>query len=304
AFKQQWSTGTPVVVKGIQLKGTSQWGPNYFSQRHGAHRVTIINCETGETRVITVAEFMATMGRLQVDGEIWKLKDWPPKEDFGDVFPDLDKAFQDAVPFGDYTRRDGVLNYASFFPTNGVFPDLGPKMYIAKATPLNAFNVGSTILHMDVTSAVNLLIWASKLDDGSDGYALWHIFSAEDSLTLRRFLLDEGIYHQTGDPIHSQSIFLTQELLERLYRSCGIRPYTIKQYMGDAVFIPAGCAHQVSNKADAIKMASDFICAENLTATVDVSHELRRHRVATGKDSGEDVLQITTTLYHAWKAFE
>lgn len=119
-------------------------------------------------------------------------------------------------------------------------------MYIAKATPLNAFEVGSTILHEDVTSAVNLLIWASKIDDGSDGYAIWHIFTADDTLILRQFLLDEGICHQTGDPIHSQSIFLTQTLLERLNRRHGIQPYTIKQYMGDAVFIPAGCAHQVT----------------------------------------------------------
>lgn len=66
--------GKPIVVKGIQLKGTSQWGPNYFSLRHGVQRVTIINCETSEMRVISLAEFMATMGRPQVDGEIWKLK--------------------------------------------------------------------------------------------------------------------------------------------------------------------------------------------------------------------------------------
>ncbi|KZP02194.1 hypothetical protein FIBSPDRAFT_906066, partial [Athelia psychrophila] len=60
----------------------------------------------------------------------------------------------------------------------------------------------------------------------------------------------------------------------------------------------------VSNKADAIKIASDFICAANLSATVNVSRELRRHRLANGKESGEDVLQITTTLYHAWNALE
>lgn len=66
--------GTPLVVEEIQLKGTSQWGPKYFSQRYGAHRVTTINCETGEIREIPLAEFMAIMGRPAVDGEIWKLK--------------------------------------------------------------------------------------------------------------------------------------------------------------------------------------------------------------------------------------
>ncbi|KZP02008.1 hypothetical protein FIBSPDRAFT_906249, partial [Athelia psychrophila] len=84
AFERVWSMGTPIVVNNIQLKGTSQWGPNYFSQRHGAQHVTIINCETGETRVVSLAQFMGSMGRLHIDGEIWKVKDWPPKEDFKD----------------------------------------------------------------------------------------------------------------------------------------------------------------------------------------------------------------------------
>ena len=37
----------------------------------------------------------------------------------------------EALPFPQYTRRDGVLNLAKYFPREYVPPDLGPKMYNA-----------------------------------------------------------------------------------------------------------------------------------------------------------------------------
>jgi len=47
------------------------------------------------------------------------------------------------------------------------------------------------------------------------------------------------------DPIHDQSWYLDERLRERLLREHGVRGYTILQCLGDAVFIPAGAAHQV-----------------------------------------------------------
>lgn len=109
---------------------------------------------------------------------------------------------------------------------------------------------------------------------------------------------------------------MTPSLLEKLEKSHGVRPYTIKQYTGDAVLIPAGCAHQVrfslqtrqmngcsptvqvSNAADAIKIACDFLDIPNLTKTQGLVSEFRLHRIATG--SGEDVLEFYNTLWHAW----
>ncbi|MCI12593.1 lysine-specific demethylase 3B, partial [Trifolium medium] len=34
---------------------------------------------------------------------------------------------------------------------------------------------------------------------------------------------------------------------KKLKRECGIEPWTFTQKLGDAVFIPAGCPHQVRN---------------------------------------------------------
>lgn len=47
-----------------------------------------------------------------------------------------------------------------------------------------------------------------------------------------------------------------------------------------------------------MKIACDFMSIENLDATIQVSKELRQHRLSAG---GEDVLQLYLTLWHAWK---
>lgn len=52
-------------------------------------------------------------------------QDWPPTADFKEAFPELFEDFNRAVPVPDYTRRDGVLNIASHFPTNHIAPDIG-----------------------------------------------------------------------------------------------------------------------------------------------------------------------------------
>lgn len=41
------------------------------------------------------------------------------------MFPELYEDFNRGVPVPNYTRRDGVLNVASHFPSNTVAPDLG-----------------------------------------------------------------------------------------------------------------------------------------------------------------------------------
>ncbi|KIK50826.1 hypothetical protein GYMLUDRAFT_142449, partial [Collybiopsis luxurians FD-317 M1] len=45
---------------------------------------------------------------------------------------------------------------------------------------------------------------------------------------------------------------------------------------GEAVFIPAGCAHQVCNLADCIKVAIDFISPENVPRCDQFTRGLRQ----------------------------
>lgn len=48
------------------------------------------------------------------------------------------------------------------------------------------------------------------------------------------------------DPIHDQSWYLDQTLRRRLFEEYGVQGWSIVQFLGDAVFIPAGAPHQVS----------------------------------------------------------
>ena len=102
---------------------------------------------------------------------------------------------------------------------------------------------GSTALHLDATSAVNVMVYSSSGDPQVPG-ALWHIFRPEDSDSIRTYLLHKGLYTQEEDPIHARKTYITRSMRLEL-AALNIRAFEIFQRPGDAVFIPAGCAHQV-----------------------------------------------------------
>jgi [histone H3]-dimethyl-L-lysine9 demethylase len=81
-------------------------------------------------------------------------QDWPPADDFAEIFPALFTDFENALPFPRYTRRKGFMNLVSRFPADLVIPDLGPKMYNAHASDDNLHGKGTTRLHLDITDAV------------------------------------------------------------------------------------------------------------------------------------------------------
>lgn len=97
-----------------------------------------------------------------------------------------------------------------------------------------------------MADAVNVMLFASPRADGSLGFAAWNIFRAEDAGLIRTFLRRKhpGLA-ATDDPIHSQQYFLDSELRQELYDTLGVQSWRINQRPGQAVFIPAGCAHQV-----------------------------------------------------------
>lgn len=113
-------------------------------------------------------------------------------------------------------------------------------MYLATA---DRGDVGSTCLHLDATSAVNVLVHVEGGQQTTG--AKWTIFRREDANGLRAYLRVRYPEVQ-GDPIHSHSIFLTNEDFEAL-KSEKIYPFLFEQTVGQAVLIPAGCAHQVSD---------------------------------------------------------
>ena len=99
---------------------------------------------------------------------------------------------------------------------------------------------------MDMADAVNIMLYAAPRRDGSPGSAVWDIYRAEDADKLRTFLAAHFPDQFYNDPIHSQMFYLDADLRKKLFEEQGVTSWRIYQRPGDAVFIPAGCAHQVS----------------------------------------------------------
>ncbi|KAJ7725064.1 hypothetical protein B0H16DRAFT_285195 [Mycena metata] len=296
-FRQFWAKGQPLLVMDAGKKLKIDWSPEYFMEEYGSQSCLIIECQTEESKRITVAEFFRDFGNYEGREGCWKLKDWPPESDFKTAFLELYNDFSQAVPIPNYVRRDGVLNFASHFPLNTIGPDLGPKMYNAHANREDVGTKGSTRLHMDMADALNLMAYAAPGPNGEEGCAAWDLFRAEDSGAIRRFLKSE--FAVTGlDPIHSQQVYLDDEKRRQLYQEYGVKSFRVYQKAGEAVFIPAGCAHQVRNLSDCIKVAVDFVSPENIERCEKLTQEFRE--VNYRQAWKEDVLQLRTMMWFAW----
>ncbi|KAI0637942.1 Clavaminate synthase-like protein [Trametes polyzona] len=297
-FRRVWEKGQPLVVSGLLPKFHIQWTPEYFSAKYGTQSCLILECQTEQNKRVTVGDFFALFGKYEGRRDCWKLKDWPPSTDFKTAFPELYDDFSRAAPVPNYVRRDGVLNIASHFPSNTVSPDLGPKMYNAMASFESHGSKGSTRLHMDMADAINVMTYASPTPDGRPGCAAWDIFRAEDTSKLRKFLRKKFKGQYQHDPIHSQQFYLDSSLRQELYKDYNVFSHRIYQRPGEAVFIPAGCAHQVCNLADCIKVACDFVSPENIERCENLTREFREQNQSMAWK--EDVLQLRTMMWFAW----
>lgn len=384
-FSSHWhhSRGVPLVVTGLLSRFTLPWSPAYFLTQHGHEACLLNNCGSPNPESSTiegsVRDFFANFdssqllikNKKQVPGS-WKLKDWPPADDFARVFPSLFRDFENALPEATwgYACREGGLNLASKFPKGWNRPDLGPKMY--NAYPAVDFLTredgdgeeeeevmevkGTTNLHLDITDAVNILVYTSPTPDTltstnpnltktvpPESAAIWDIFPPNSATSLRRYLnssitnRNSTIVNQEreviDDPIHRQLFYLSENDLASLAQEpYKVKSYRIYQRPGDAVFVPAGCPHQVRNVRGAVKVAVDFLSGEGVEVcrglveegralagigagaaapgvgvgggvvenVCEEGNEEKEKEKVVSLGKREDVLQLWNCLYFAW----
>ncbi|CAI7868527.1 unnamed protein product, partial [Closterium sp. NIES-54] len=141
---------------------------------------------------------------------------------------------------------------------------------------------------------------------GEEGAALWDIFRREDSDKIRAFIarhlhefrhLHNQVIQSMDDEIHDQTVYLTARHKEMLYNEYGVEAWTFEQRRGEAVFIPAGCAHQVRNLMSNMKVAVDFVSPEGTSHCLALTEHVRtmpvHHR------SKEDRLEVKRMILHA-----
>src|SRR5580658_8322582 len=110
---------------------------------------------------------------------------------------------------------------------NGLTCLQGPKMYIAYSSVEDGYYHGSTKLHLDMTDAVNIMVWTPGRQQPQHSYALWRIFPQAASSLICDFLRNHAGFTGSGHPIHSQSVYFTETMLDELEAQFGVRPFTI-----------------------------------------------------------------------------
>ncbi|KAF0025000.1 hypothetical protein F2P81_021881, partial [Scophthalmus maximus] len=246
------------------------------------------------------------------DGEpmVYRLKDWPSGEEFMALMPSRYDDLMKNLPLPEYSDPEGNLNLASHLPSFFVRPDLGPRLCCAYGVAASQDqDFGTANVHVEVSDVVSVLVYVGvakgngvlsktgvlkrleeedldegvrrRLKDSSETPgALWHIYLNRDMDEVREFLhklcKEQGLdVSLDQDPIREQSWYLSRKQRQRLLDEHGVQGWTVVQFLGDSVLIPAGAMHQVQNLHSCVQVINDFVSPEHVANSFNLTQELR-----------------------------
>ncbi|KAL6533317.1 hypothetical protein OROMI_027430 [Orobanche minor] len=141
------------------------------------------------------------------------------------------------------------------------------------------------------------------------GAAVWDIFRRQDVPKISEYLQKhrkEFRHHNNTfvdsvvHPIHDQIFYLDAKHKKQLKDEFDVEAWTFEQHLGEAVFIPAGCPHQVRNRQSCTKVAVDFVSPDNVQECIRLTQEFRLlpqfHR------SKQDILEVKKLAVYAASA--
>lgn len=187
-FQDHWRRGQPIIISNSSKHLNHRlWHPKAFLKDFGHLRHSLINCLTGkEVPKAPLKDFwegFVEVGKRLKDRHgtpmLLKLKDWPPTADIAEYMPLRFNDLFNSFPMSDYTKREGRLNLAAYLPDYFLRPELGPKMYIAYGSALYS-DKGSTNLHIDMSDAVNCLVYVGFPKDGDERENAVEVFKEVD----------------------------------------------------------------------------------------------------------------------------
>ncbi|OUC47121.1 hypothetical protein D917_07166 [Trichinella nativa] len=235
-----------------------------------------------------------------------KLQNWPRKGRFAQLLPSTHADFYSATPMSNYVdHKNAAFNLVLALPDHLVKPDLDLRLCIGYEM-FPCMDIATTKLHSDINDSLNILTWASipknmskqrmhdsilhhlaqeGLDEQTmnmarerikDVGALWTVYKPSDIMIiflipLLQFSKHPLVYY---DPIHDGTCYLNATARADLVKR-GVQPIMFLQMRNEAVFIPAGAAHQVLNLQCCVTATLEFISPEGINRSLKISNELQ-----------------------------
>ncbi|XP_061871849.1 lysine-specific demethylase hairless [Colius striatus] len=291
-FQEHWRQGQPVLVSGLQKRLEGRlWGPESFCPAGGEQAVEVVNLRAPSSRIRMSSQefwdgFAAGTASLEPERggrDLLKLE-----SGFGDMELCRTANLNASLPLPEYCGPTGRLNLATYLQGQWARRWLRPRVCVAYGVHPQDQTIGTKNLTVEAADSISVLVHAVPAarqdlllqadadsmempmkerlwDTGSRPGALWHIFRAEDAGRIQDFLQkackDQG---QEGVArAEYPSCYLDLSLRRRLRQESGVTGWTLLQFLGDAVLVPAGAPHQVQTLTSTISVEQRFLSPEN-----------------------------------------